>query len=311
LIGDDVKWAAELESGKCIVTAEQLEGEIEHIYHTGGDEGELTGWNALDGYYRVQRGELAVIGGHGGHGKSGWLDALLCNISHSLNWKFLMFSAENYPYGRHMRKLMEIREGKCLRKEVDGQPILMPPNEYKRAKRWVGEHFAWIDLKTASVTINKLIDVLIYNAKKYDGFVIDPWNEIEHRRGGMNETDYISMCLSLLRDFARRHNVCVWVVTHPAKTPRDRDGKFPLLSLTDLAGSYAWRAKADMGIICHREDITVDQMSLYIQKVRFKTVGRPGSVTFDYDWDSGRFLVGKECGMEPEKAFKTQMSVPF
>jgi twinkle protein len=312
MIGDDVKWQAELESDKCVVTVDELSDEIDDVYLHGGDDGEQTGWDRLSLLHRPMKGTLNIVGGHGSHGKSGFLDALLCNLSHSLNWNFLMFSAENQPYGReHAKKLIEIKAGKKLRGKVKGEDVLMPNDEYRAAKRWVGEHFSWIDIKEASHTIDKIMDVMIYNARKYDGFVLDPYNEIEHRRGKLSETDYISMILSLLRSFARTHNVLVWVVVHPAKTPRNRDGVFPVLNLVDLAGSYSWKAKADVGLICHREDITVDEMTLYVQKVRFKNTGRPGSITFSYDWDSGRFYDGKECGMEKEKGFKKQTECPF
>jgi len=309
--GDDVKWRASVERGDHITTAADLNDAIDRIYKHGGDEGETTGWKELDRKYRVKKGELVILGGHGSHGKSGWLDALLCNLAHSHNWRFLMFSAENYPYEDHMRKLIEIRAGVALRKRVGKEWTVMPPDEYARSKRWVGEHFDWVDIRGADTTVPNLLDVYSSRVKKYDGFVLDPWNEVQHKRGGESETDYISSCLSLYRKFARKSGVCFWVVTHPAKTQRNRDGSFPVLSLTDLHGSYSWRAKADIGIICHREDMSKDGMKLYVQKVRRKTLGKVGNVVFDYDFDSGRFIVGGEHGMEEEKGYSAQIEVPF
>jgi twinkle protein len=105
------------------------------------------------------------------------------------------------------------------------------------------------------------------------GVIIDPWNEIEHTRGGMSETDYISKSLSTVRNWARLNNVHVWIVAHPAKQRRE-EGKLPVPRPDMISGSVHWWNKADNAIAVARDyDSEEDLVDIYIQKVRFKHVG--------------------------------------
>lgn len=44
---------------------------------------------------QVVPGELTVVTGVPNSGKSEWIDALLCNLNHSVGWKFALCSMEN------------------------------------------------------------------------------------------------------------------------------------------------------------------------------------------------------------------------
>lgn len=100
--------------------------------------------------------------------------------------------------------------------------------------------------------------------------VLDPWNEIEHKRGrDETETDYIGRAIRALKRFAKRYSVSLWVVAHPTK-PQGKSGP---PGLYDIAGSANWANKADYGLIYHRPDKTVNEGSLSVVKVR---MGFPG-----------------------------------
>jgi len=58
------------------------------------------------------------------------------------------------------------------------------------------------------------------------GLVIDPYNELDHQRPTyMNETEYVSQMLTVLKRFAQHHDVHVWFVAHPRQM-RDWKGAF-------------------------------------------------------------------------------------
>jgi twinkle protein len=47
------------------------------------------------------------------------------------------------------------------------------------------------------------------------GLVIDPYNEIEHKRpANQTETEYVSQLLGKVKRFAQVHGVHVWFVAH-------------------------------------------------------------------------------------------------
>src|SRR5208282_4290641 len=72
--------------------------------------------------------------------------------------------------------------------------------------------------------LGRIIDWILEKARGavmrhgINGLVIDPYNEIEHRRPpNMTETEYVSEMLGKVKRFAVNHDVHVWFVAHPVK----------------------------------------------------------------------------------------------
>src|SRR5262249_12774227 len=75
-----------------------------------------------------------------------------------------------------------------------------------------------------------------------------------------------------LKTLARKFKLILFVVTHPAKSARDKS--IEDMSLSDVAGSYAWDAKADLGLIIHRP---YDEMpETYVKVAKSKDSQRYG-----------------------------------
>lgn len=71
-----------------IVTVEDLTEKLEKLYETGYDRGVSTGLSTLDDYYRVRLGEMTLVGGIPGHGKSGILGQFIVNLARRHKWIF-------------------------------------------------------------------------------------------------------------------------------------------------------------------------------------------------------------------------------
>ena len=123
------------------------------------------------------------------------------------------------------------------------------------------------------------------------GLVIDPWNELEHlRRDGQNETEYISVALKRMRQFARKYGIHLWIVAHPAKLYRDKNGNIPIPTPYDISGSARWRDKSDNCITVWRDFTKNDSIiEVHVQKVRFKQDGQLGNVELTYNWRTGTY----------------------
>lgn len=118
--------------------------------------------------------------------------------------------------------------------------------------------------------------------------VIDPWNEIEHkRRNGENETDYISRALRAIKRFAKQYDVAFWIVAHPTK-PQEGAKKIP--GLYDISGSANWANKADYGLTYHRSDPTANNAEILVTKVRMGLPGEKGSTAVKYDFRTSEFI---------------------
>ena len=265
---------------------------VAELYNTGLQPGASTGWAELDQYYRVKKGQLTVLTGIPGHGKSALLDALLVNLAEQHGWKFVICSAENQPLERHAAALMEIVSRKPFSK---GPNPRMSPDDAIKAEEWINEHFIFVKPDEISqLTPQQLLRICAEIHKQFpiDGVVIDPWNELEHTRPErMSETEYISHSLSAMRKFARAKNAHVWLVAHPTKLSKDvKTGTYPVPTLYDISGSAHFRNKADFGISVWR-DVLNDYAptDIHIQKVRFREHGRVGKANLLFDKVTGRY----------------------
>ena len=163
-----------------------------------------------------------------------------------------MFSPENQPHQLHVAKLVE----KFARKPFgEGPQERLSPAELKAGMFHVESAFSFLRVSKEFAAVPSLDSVLdgcqrVLQKWMDDfsmtadspnwkcGVVIDPWNEMDHGRpNNMSETEYISSCLSVIRQFARDWNIHIWLVAHPAKLQKDKDNNYPVARLWDISGS--------------------------------------------------------------------------
>jgi twinkle protein len=196
-------------------------------------------------------------------------------------WKFAVFSPENYPIEMHYHKLIE----KLARKNLHE----IPNDEITFLIKVIGEHFYFIDALEEDIDLSAILgqtEILI-KEKKIDGLIIDPWNEIElSRPKDISDSDFVGVCLRKIRKFARKWNIHLWVVAHPTKMPKDKDGKYQIPELYDIMGSSHWRNKADNGICVHR-DLVNETTSIFVQKIKFRYAGKQGECILKYNEKGG------------------------
>lgn len=274
-----------------IINVSDIFTDIENLYDRGLPGGESTGWKEVDPYYTVRRGEISIVTGVPSHGKSEWIDALVCNLATNTGWKTGIFSPENYPIQRHVAKLIQKVVGKPF---GDGPTARMERSYVTEGQKWVDKFFTFINPPDDKLTVDGILELtqIIVRRKGLDGLIIDPWNEIDHARpAGLTESEYISKALTTIRRFARTHKIHIWVIAHPTKLQRQQDGTYPIPTPYDISGAAHWRNKADVAI-CVWRDVTNEKskVQVHIQKVRFREVGKVGLAELKYDIPSGKYL---------------------
>ncbi len=276
-----------------IFKIDDVEDEYDSLYENGLQKGYSTGYHTVDEYYTVIPGQLTIITGIPGHGKSNFLDALTVNLAMNHDWRFGIFSPENQPIARHFANIAEKYANAPFALNAKNR---MSIEQKEESKIWLNKHFSIIlpeeDGNWSMDGILKLAKALVFR-EGIKGLIIDPWNEIDHSRpNNLNETEYISLMLTKIRNFARNYNVHVWLVAHPAKLYKDKDGRYPVPTLYDISGSAHFRNKADIGITVWRNVGGLDQdiADVHIQKIRFKEVGKIGMASLRYDKSTGRFI---------------------
>ncbi|KAL0814959.1 twinkle homolog protein, chloroplastic/mitochondrial-like isoform X1 [Brassica napus] len=282
--------------------------EIDAYYHRthGHEYGVSTGWKTLDNFYSVSvvvPGELTVVTGVPNSGKSEWIDALLCNLNHSVGWKFALCSMEN-KVRDHGRKLLEKHVKKPFFDADYGRSVpRMSVEELDEGKLWLDDTFTLIRCELDSLpSIGWVLErakaaVLRHGIR---GLVIDPYNELDHQRTQrQTETEYVSQMLTKIKRFAQHHSCHVWFVAHP-KQLQQWDGGPP--NLYDISGSAHFINKCDNGIVIHRNRDEkagpLDLVQICVRKVRNKVAGQIGDAYLCYDRATGLF---SDSPITPEK----------
>jgi len=274
---------------------EVRELDLKNLYENGLHSGIQLGWPSVDRLYRLsaESGELHIITGIPGHGKSEWLDAVMINLAENEGWNFGIFSPENFPLEQHAAKLIE----KHLALPFgDGFKNRLSLEQLEPAQRWLHDHFSFIMPDEDHLTVDnilRLARVLVYR-RGIRGLVIDPWNEVDHSRpDSMSETEYISSCLTKIRRFARNHHCHVWVVAHPVKIFREKESKtIPVPTPYHISGSAHWYNKADNCITIWRDRDPKNESfetQIHIQKIRRKRLGQVGVTKLRYEYSTGRY----------------------
>ena len=261
-------------------------------------QGLSTGWSGLDEFYTIMPGELTIVTGIPGHGKSEVIDALMLNLANLHEWSIAFCSPENLPVTRHCMKLLEKQCGGPFYDK--GPTARMSDLEMIDALEFLHAHISLI-APEESLTIPDLLTKakgLVYQ-RGIRALVIDPWNEFDHRRAaGLSETEHVSSSLGLLRRFARNYGVHVWVVAHPAKIQKNMNDQYPVPRPYDISGSAHWYNRADNCLSIWRDVGNVETRhytEVHVQKIRNKYVGSVGMAKLQWDSRCGRFA--SERGM--------------
>ena len=275
-------WAYDKE----IIRYEDLTEELEYIYETGFKPGLSTGWAIMDDYYTVKQKEFTLVTGIPGAGKTEFLDNVIVNMARLHKWKFGIFSAENLPYSRHAAALME----KYMRVPFLQGQVKADAGSIVKAEEFLNRHAFFINPSEDEFKVSKILEIAtrLIETDHIHALIIDPWNELDHsRERNQSETEYISSCLSKIRRFARNHNIHIFIIAHPTKLQKGKDDKYPVPTPYDVAGSAHWRNKADNCISIWWDYDKPGSATFYIQKIRFKEVGKLGNVNLFYDKKTG------------------------
>lgn len=240
-----------------------------------------TALGRLDDYIKLAKGYFMVVTGYPSSGKSEVVDAILMNMALLYGWKTIFYSPENWPISTHVIKHIERYVGK----EIEHAS----KSEIETGIDFCNEHFTWI--ANDNPTIDEVLSLIESDRlPKQDVLVIDPWNGLNHdyTQERMSHR-YLEKTLSKISSFARRNNILVIIVAHPKNPQRTKEGIYLPPTLYEISDGAMWRNKCDYGVVVHREDLTSNETTIYIQKIKQKWMGQCGVTTLEYHLESGRY----------------------
>lgn len=241
--------------------------ESRRIYRTGISK-------TLDDALGLWLGELMIVTGVPGHGKSSWMLQVCAALTLRYGWNIGVASFE-------IPVVPELRD-KLRGLYIRHTQAAWSPDDVRRADKLIQDHWSFItslpkddDEMTLEWLLDRAQDCVIRDGIKL--MLIDPWNEVEHcRRRDETEAQYLNRAIRAWKRFALNHEVIVVIVAHPTKDFA-RGGDARALTLYDIDGGAAWVNKPDHGVVVDVPDPDTEMTVIHVKKVRFRGTGKRGA----------------------------------
>jgi twinkle protein len=262
--------------------------EFQSLYKEGKPSGISTGIKSVDALFTLQTGNLNIVTGYPGDGKSTFLDFLIQNVAKNYGWKTCFCSFEKPP------ALHAVQLAQCLigRPFFEGENPRMSQEEADYAQDWIKDHVLFQDYQDGGLpTIEAILEKASAAVMRYGVrmLVIDPFNFIHNDQKGL-DTDMISNLLTSVQLWVKQHDAICFLVAHPTK-PQIRDGKKNVVTGVDVASSMNFFNKCDLGLTIYRGD---DSVEIHCWKARWGWQAKLGKAELKFDPLTGRYEEAQE-----------------
>jgi twinkle protein len=265
------------------------------LYDEGLTRGFSTGWFVLDHLFTVLPGELTIVTGIPGHGKSSFIEHLMINLIKEHELKAGIFTPEHNPVETHVARLAELYIGKPFASQYANHERISRLGLQQTAEK-LNKSISYIIPDEMKRSVDDILNIMraMVCTKGIHFFVLDNWNEFCHAGSGESETHYIRASLAKIRRFARAHNVHIFLIAHPAKMQKDKQtGHYLVPKAYDISGSAHWFGMADNVMSVYRyagmQSEEKHDVQVHVQKIKRKNCGQLGVASFLYEYETGRF----------------------
>lgn len=291
---------------------EDYEGYLQQVIDGTLPMGLTTGCPSLDEFFLFKEGNLVIINGTDGTGKSVFIWWLMMIAAMYHGWKGIIFSSEN-TLGSFMRKMIQYYWGKQLPRSSN---YAMNDMEYKIARKFVEDHFTLIKAQEDLYNYKDIINMIKKTRKmgNYKYAMIDPYNSLKIDLSGyskLNTHEYHYEGISEIKAYGQKNNFGWYVNMHAvtaAARAKDGEKKYPIAPLkADTEGGQKFANKADDFLTVHRVvGHPTEWMitELHVRKIKeTDTGGRPtpfdNPIKFEMYKGGTAFLERLETGGNP------------
>ena len=96
--------------------------------------------------FNLSLAQWTVLTGIPNHGKSDFLDQLMCNLAEKHNFRCAIFAPESFPYEGHIKRIANKLNGK----NCDN-------NMLNATKDFISEHFYWVKIDLKNLTLESIL----------------------------------------------------------------------------------------------------------------------------------------------------------
>jgi len=258
------------------------------LYDQGLPDGVGIGYD-MDEDFQWFGGQLTLVTGIPGHGKSTFVKNVITKLARLHGWKSFIYSAEEASTEFALADMIAIDSGLsffntpyCKRISKEQVTELMP---------FMSEHFKYLKLLDNDLTSEGILKKAVEMVKKHGirVFVVDNMSTVEKGipMGGENRHNAIQSILKDFVKFARNYGVHVFIIAHPKKMATT-NGQYTVPNGYDVGDSSHFYNFPDNGLTVYR-NFQSGLTELHRWKVRFKHTGQLGTAYFKYNMPNGRY----------------------
>ncbi len=268
-----------------VTTLKDIEDEITDFVKNGFKPGYQIGIPNFDSIFSTYTGQFITVTGIPSSGKSDFVDQMVVGYNQRYEWKTAFASPENAPTYLHAHKLMrKVWQDMPSRNDIG-------TDKWNQVAEHVNDNFFFIDMERYTLESVLRKGAELVKRKGIKCLVIDPFNKIRDVDCKTEDVNRYTMeYLTKIETFAKKYDVLVFIVAHPTKMYRDKDGKIEEPTMYNIKGGGEWYDASYHGLLVHR-DYENKTVKCKVLKVKFQNLGENGAEShFKWEPKSGCFL---------------------
>ena len=268
-----------------VSTLRDLENDLLDFVHNGFKPGYQVGLPNFDKIFSTYTSQFITVTGIPSSGKSDFVDQMCVGYNKNYGWKTAFASPENKPNYLHAHKL--------IRKTWEGMPTKddVGTSKWKQVTDHVNDNYFFIDMDryTLDEVLKKGGELV--KRKGIKCLVIDPYNKVRDVNCKTEDVNRYTMeYLTKIEVFAKKYDVLVFIVAHPTKMYKDKDGQIEEPTMYNIKGGGEWYDASYHGILVHR-DYEAKTVKAKVLKVKFQNLGENGAEAhFTWEPKSGSYI---------------------
>ena len=268
-----------------VTTFKDIEGDVTDFVKHGFKPGFQVGLSNFDNIFSTYTGQFITVTGIPSSGKSDFVDQMVVGYNKNYNWKTAFASPENAPNYLHAHKLMRKVWGDMPRRDDIGGA------KWNQVAEHVNDNFFFIDMEKYTLESVLRKGAELVKRKGIKCLVIDPFNKVRDKNATSLDVNIYTMeYLTKIEAFAKKYDVLVFIVAHPTKMYKDKDGKIEEPTMYNIKGGGEWYDASYHGLLVHR-DYILKNTKVKVLKVKFQNLGENGAEAyFTWEPNSGSFV---------------------
>jgi twinkle protein len=268
-----------------VTTFKDIEDDVTDFVENGFKPGFQIGLENFDNIFSTYTGQFITVTGIPSSGKSDFVDQMVVGYNKEYGWKTAFASPENHPTFLHAHKLMRKVWGDMPNKgDIGGA-------KWNQVADHVNSSFYFIDMERYTLESVLRKGAELVKRKGIKCLVIDPYNKVRDVDCQTEDVNKYTMeYLTKIEIFAKKYDVLVFIVAHPTKMYKDKDGKIEEPTMYNIKGGGEWYDASYHGLLVHR-DYEKKTTKVKVLKVKFQNLGEnQGEAFFKWEHRSGCFI---------------------